>query len=356
MNYQEVGGNLLLKVAIVGASGYTGGELLRLLSRHPHVRVVAVTSEKSAGKPLSAIFPNLEGFFNLTLQPLVPEDLAEKAEFIFTALPHGTSVEPVSALIRAGKRVVDLSADFRLKDPSLYREWYGREHMGKGLLESAVYGLPEIYREKIKGATLVANPGCYPTAGILAVAPLIKNGLIQNDRIYIDGKSAISGAGRSPALPYHFPEAHEGLGAYNVGVHRHTPEIEQALSDVSGESIRVTFVPHLIPANRGLLCTVYAPLASPVEAGDVAALYKRFYDNEPFIRILDAGRQPNIRDVRGANFCDIGIAIDRRTLCMIVTSVIDNLVKGAAGEAIQNMNIMMGFEETTGLLEPGVFP
>lgn len=346
----------MLKVAIAGASGYTGGELLRLLFRHPHVRVVAVTSEKSAGKPLSAIFPNLEGFFNLILQPLVPGDLAEKAEFIFTALPHGTSVEPVSAFIRSGKRVVDLSADFRLKDLSLYREWYGMEHRGKELLESAVYGLPEIYREKIRGAALVANPGCYPTAGILAIAPLIKNGLIQNDRIYIDAKSAISGAGRGPALPYHFPEAHEGLEAYKVGIHRHTPEIEQALSDVSGGSIKVTFVPHLIPANRGLLCTVYAPLASAVETGEISRIYKKFYDREPFIRILDTGRQPNIRDVRGANFCDIGIAIDRRNRCIIVTAAIDNLVKGAAGEAIQNMNIMAGFEETTGLMEPGMFP
>ncbi len=346
----------MLKIAIAGASGYTGGELLRLLSRHPHVRVVAVTSEKSAGKPVGAIFPNLDGFFDLILQPLVPEDLAEKAEFIFTALPHGTSVEPVSAFIRSGKRVVDLSADFRLKDPSLYREWYGMEHKGKELLDSAVYGLPEIYREKIRGAVLVANPGCYPTAGILAIAPLIKNGLIQNDRIYIDAKSAISGAGRGPALPYHFPEAHEGLEAYKVGVHRHTPEIEQALSDISGGNIKVTFVPHLIPANRGLLCTVYAPLASAVEAGEITRIYKKFYDNEPFIRILDTGRQPNIRDVRGANFCDIGIAVDRRNRCIVVTSAIDNLVKGAAGEAIQNMNIMMGFEETTGLMEPGVFP
>jgi len=346
----------LFKVAIVGASGYTGGELLRLLSRHPRVRVVAVTSEKSAGKPVSAVFPNLSGFFNLNLRPLVTEDLSEEAEFIFTALPHGTSVEPVSALVRSGKRVIDLSADFRLKDPSLYREWYEMEHREKELLENAVYGLPELYREEIRRATLVANPGCYPTAGILAIAPLIENGMIETNRIYIDAKSAISGAGRGPALPYHFPEAHEGLEAYKVGIHRHTPEIEQTLSDIAGESIRVTFVPHLIPANRGLLCTVYAPLSSHVEEGEIIDIYRRYYDNEPFIRILDAGRQPNIRNVRGANFCDIGIVVDKRNWCVIVTSAIDNLVKGAAGVAIQNMNIMAGLDETLGLMEPGLFP
>ena len=346
----------MLKVAVAGASGYTGGELLRLLSLHPHVQVVAVTSEKSSGRPVAEIFPNLKGFFNLTLQPLAPQELAEKADLIFTALPHGTSIGSVSEIVKAGKRVVDLSADFRLRDPSLYQEWYGIEHTDKGLLEKAVYGLPELYREQIRGAVLVANPGCYPTASILALSPLLKSRLILHERIYIDAKSAVSGAGRVPSLPYHFPEAHEGLEAYKVGTHRHIPEIEQVLSDISGEGITVSFVPHLIPVNRGLLCTVYAPLASSIEVDGVITVYKKFYGNEPFVRVLDTGQQPNIRNVRGANFCDIGIAIDRRNRCIIVTSAIDNLVKGAAGEAIQNMNIMMGFEETTGLMQPGMFP
>ena len=216
----------MLKVAVAGASGYTGGELLRLLYLHPQVQVVAVTSEKSSGRPVTEIFPNLKGFFNLTLQHLVPQKLTEIADFIFTALPHGTSIGPVHEMVKAGKRVVDLSADFRLKDPSLYQEWYGIEHTGKALLKTAAYGLPELYRERIQGAVLVANPGCYPTASILALAPLLKNRLILHERIYIDAKSAVSGAGRAPSLPYHFPEAHEGLEAYKVGTHRHIPEIE----------------------------------------------------------------------------------------------------------------------------------
>lgn len=346
----------MLKVAIAGASGYTGGELLRLLSQHPYAQVAVVTSEKSAGKPLAGVFPNLNRFFNLTLQPLVPQELADKAELIFTALPHGSSIGPVSEFIKMGKRVVDLSADFRLKDPFLFEQWYGVEHTARALLDMAVYGLPEIYRDRIKGATLVANPGCYPTASILALAPLIRNRLVLNERIYIDAKSAISGAGRGPSLPYHFPEAHEGMEAYKIGTHRHTPEIEQVLTDIAGEGVCVCFAPHLIPANRGLLCTIYAPIASLIEIEEVVSLYRKFYNDEPFVRVLDPGRQPNIRDVRGANFCDIGIAIDRRNRCIIVTSAIDNLVKGAAGEAIQNMNIMMSFEETAGLMQPGVFP
>lgn len=346
----------MLKVAVAGASGYTGGELLRLLSLHPQVQVVAITSEKSSGRPIAELFPNLKGFFKLTLQSLAPQELAEKADLIFTALPHGTSIEPVHEMVKAGRRVVDLSADFRLKDPSQYQEWYGIEHTDKGLLKTAVYGLPELYRKQIRDATLVANPGCYPTAGILALAPLLKDRLIHLERIYIDAKSSISGAGRGPSLPYHFPEAHEGMEAYKVGTHRHIPEIEQVLSDISGTGIKVTFVPHLIPANRGLLCTVYAPLSVSIEVEEVAARYRKFYNNEPFVRVLDLGQQPNIRGVKGSNFCDIGIAIDRRNRCVIVTSAIDNLVKGAAGEAIQNMNIMMGFEETTGLMQPGIFP
>ena len=351
----------MLKIAVAGASGYTGGELLRLLAQHPYVQVVSVTSERSSGKPVTEIFPYLKGFFDLTLQPLNPKAMAEKAEFIFAALPHGSSIGAVSEFIEMGKKVVDLSADFRLKDPLVYEEWYGEEwyglkHSSRALLDMAVYGLPEVYRVKIKGALLVANPGCYPTAAILALAPLLKNRIISREHIYIDGKSAISGAGRLPALPYHFPEAHEGMEAYKAGAHRHTPEIEQVLSEISRAPMHVCFVPHLIPANRGLLCTVYAPAAIDGDAGDIVDLYKEFYHDEPFVRVLEAGRQPNIRDVRGANFCDIGIALDKRNGCIIVTSAIDNLVKGAAGAAIQNMNIMMGFEETAGLKQPGLFP
>lgn len=349
----------MLKVAIVGASGYTGGELLRLLCNHPEAEVVAVSSEKSAGKPLIHTFPNLKKFFNLTLEPLDPPKIAEKSDLIFTALPHGTSIEPVGEFLRLGKKVVDLSADFRLRDPLLYKQWYGIEHSNKTLLSKAVYGLPELYRDNIRKTSFVSNPGCYPTASILAIAPLLKNETIINDGtvpIFIDAKSSISGAGRGPSLPYHFPEAHEGMEAYKVGTHRHIPEIEQALSEAAGVQVNVCFVPHIIPANRGMLCTVYASLSSLLTTEEVIGLYREFYSNEPFIRILDPGMQPNIRDVKGANFCDIGIAVDKRNRCVIVTSVIDNLVKGASGQAVQNMNLMMGFEETAGLMHPGLFP
>ncbi len=346
----------MLKVAIAGASGYTGGELLRLLYNHPQVEVVAVSSEKSAGKQLIETFPNLKKFFNLTLESLDPQKIAEKCDFIFTALPHGSSIGPVGEFVEMGKKVVDLSADYRIKDPVLYEQWYGKEHTNKNLLSKTVYGLPEIYRNNIKAASFVANPGCYPTASILAAAPLFKNNIIINERIIVDAKSSISGAGRSPSLPYHFPEAHEGMEAYKVGAHRHTPEIEQALSEAAGMTVNVCFVPHLIPANRGMLCTVYAPLALALTTEELISLYRKFYNEETFVRILDQGMQPNIRDVKGSNFCDIGIVVDTRNKCVIVTSVIDNLVKGASGQAVQNMNLMMGFEETAGLMHPGLFP
>lgn len=346
----------MLKVAVAGASGYTGGELLRLLALHPYVKVVAVTSEKSSGKPITQLFPSLSRFYDLTLEPLSSEIAAGEAEFIFTALPHGTSVTPVSEFIRMGKMVVDLSADFRLKDPFTYEEWYGIKHNEASLLQSAVYGLPEIYRNRIKGAALVANPGCYPTASILGIVPLIEKRLYNGGKIIIDAKSAISGAGRSLSLSFHYPEANEAMEAYKVGVHRHTPEIEQVLSDIAGNPVTACFVPHLIPASRGLLSTCYVPSDFSGETGDIIKIYREFYDNESFVRVLDAGRQPNIRDVKGANFCDIGITLDKRNGCIIVTAAIDNLVKGAAGAAIQNMNIMKGYEETTGLMQPGLFP
>lgn len=346
----------MLKVAVAGASGYTGGELLRLLALHPYVKVVAVTSEKSSGKPITQLFPGLSRFYDLTLEPLSSERIAGEADFVFAALPHGTSVAPVSEWVKMGKMVVDLSADFRLKDPLTYEKWYGVKHTATSLLQSASYGLPELYRSRIKGASLIANPGCYPTASILGIAPLMKNRLHNGGKIIIDAKSAISGAGRSLSIAFHYPEANEGMEAYKAGTHRHIPEIEQVLSDVAGCAVTTCFVPHLIPANRGLLSTCYVPSDFSGEAQDMVALYRDFYQGEPFVRVLDAGRQPNIRDVRGANFCDIGIALDKRNGCIMVTSAIDNLVKGASGAAIQNMNIMKGYEETTGLMHPGLFP
>ncbi len=346
----------MIKVAIAGASGYTGGELLRILASHPQVEVVSITSERSAGKPLDQVFPYLKQFFSLFFEPLDMDKLSSVGDVIFTALPHGTSMEPVGKLVDRGKKVVDLSADFRLNKPELYEEWYGMRHMRSDLLSMSVYGLPEIYGDAIKKAQLVANPGCYPTASILALAPLLRYGLIRTDSIFIDAKSGVSGAGRSPAMAYHFTEIHDGLSAYKVGIHRHTPEMAQEFSKMAGEDVNIYFVPHLVPINRGILCTTYALLRKTLTPGEVIDIYREFYENAPFVRILEEGRQPSIKDVRGSNFCDIGITISRDKRSIIVISAIDNLVKGAAGAAVQNMNLMMGLDETEGLKAPGWFP
>jgi N-acetyl-gamma-glutamyl-phosphate reductase len=345
-----------LRIAIVGSSGYTGGELSRLLLQHPRAIITAVTSEKSAGQPLTAIFPHLVGLTRLICEPLDPAVIAEKADFIFLALPHVTAQEAAFRFNALGKKVVDLSADYRLSDPAVYEKWYEHRHQYPELLKLAVYGLPELHREKIQKALLIANPGCYPTSAILGLAPLVKNNAIDLNAIIIDSKSGVTGAGRSPALAYHYPEVNEGLMAYKIGTHRHTPEIEQELGELAGKTIALSFTPHLIPLNRGILTTIYATLNSGTDTGRLSALYREFYENEPFIRVLDAGQFPNVRNVRGSNFCDIGVYVDPRTGRAVVVTAIDNLVKGAAGQAIQNMNLMAGFDETDGLRIAGLFP
>jgi N-acetyl-gamma-glutamyl-phosphate reductase len=345
-----------VNIAIVGSSGYTGGELYRLLINHPRVRVTAVTSEKSAGKPLTSIFPQLAGLTELVCEPLNPEAIAQKADFVFLALPHVTAQEAAYRFHELGKKVVDLSADYRLADPAVYELWYEHCHQYPELLKSAVYGLPELHRERIRRASLVANPGCYPTGAILALAPLIKKGIVNLKSIIIDSKSGVSGAGRSPSLAHHFPEVNEGLMAYKIGTHRHTPEIEQELKILAGQSVMISFTPHLIPMNRGILTTSYAALNTAADTGVVHTLYREFYRDEPFVRLLAPGEFPNVRNVRGSNFCDIGIYADRRTDRVVVVSAIDNLVKGASGQAIQNMNLMLGFHEMEGIKIAGLFP
>lgn len=345
-----------INVAIAGASGYAGGETLRILVSHPRVKIVAATSEKSAGKPLSSMFPALAGLTDLVYDTLDPEMLAKKAEVIFLALPHKSSA-PVAAVInKAGKKVIDLSADLRLKDIEVYKKWYGEEHSHPGLLKNAVYGLPEIKINKIKGADLVSNPGCYPTGAILGLAPLIEEGIIDLKGIVIDSKSGVTGAGRSLELGYLFSEVNEGVKAYKVGVHRHTPEIEQELGFLAGKKVNVSFTPHLIPMDRGILTTIYTDIKKDIGEKDLIALYKRYYSQKVFIRVLEQGRFPCTKDVRGTNFCDIGLKVDSRIGRIIVVTAIDNLGKGAAGQAIQNMNIMMGLEEKEGLFFPGLFP
>ena len=349
-----------LKAAVLGASGYTGGELLRLLSCHPYVTVTDVTADKSVGLPVTSLFPHLETFHGFRFAPLDVKPILNKVDLVFSALPHTKAMGPVTACVRAKKPVIDLSADFRLIERDTYERWYGTPHASPALLKKAVYGLPELHRARIRRARLVAVPGCYPTAAILQLSPLLAHRLIQPDTIVVDAKSGISGAGRSPALPYHFPEAHDSLTAYNVTRHRHTPEIEQELNRIvrgrKGANVNVVFTPHLIPMNRGLLSTAYAKLRIPLTNDRATALYTDFYANERFVRIREESTSVSPTNVRGSNFCDIGVFVDRRTDHVITVSALDNLVKGAAGQAIQSMNLMMGFPEETGLTAPGIFP
>jgi len=354
-----------IRIAIAGASGYAGAELVRLVAQHPHFELIAVTSEKSAGAPVGSVFPSLAGFVPLTFQALAPEKIAEQADALFLALPHTKSLAPVAACMGTGKFVVDLSADFRLKDPAAYERWYQTPHTQADVLKQAVYGLPELHREAIAKAKLVASPGCYPTAAILQLAPLFAQDLVQPHTVVIDAKSGISGAGRSPALAYHFPEAHESLEPYKIGQHRHIPEIEQELlalvqrqapsSKIDAASSTVTFTPHLVPMNRGILSTAYCRLKSPMAVADVRALYQTFYKNDRFVR-LSHDIVPNPRYIKGSNYCDVGVYADAHAGWIVTVAALDNLVKGAAGQAIQAMNLMLGLPEDTGLNAPAAYP
>jgi N-acetyl-gamma-glutamyl-phosphate reductase len=346
----------MIRIAICGGSGYTGVELLRILSLHPDARVTAITSEKSAGKKLAGLFPHLHKYGDLVYEPLNKEKLLNKADLFFLALPHGASQEAVNFFFRNGKKVIDLSADFRLKDPGTYDEWYGLPHDFVPVLKKAVYGLPEVYRNKIKKARLIANPGCYPTGAILGLLPAIKGGLIDLSSIIIDSKSGTSGAGRKADLTVSFCEVNEGFKAYAIGTHRHTPEIEQELSLLCGREVTVNFTPHLLPVDRGILTTIYAKLIKKTDTASVLKVYKKRYTGEPFVIVLDEGVFPNIKNVRGTNFCEVGVKVNMRTNTLIVVSAIDNLVKGASGQAVHNMNIMMGIEEGKGLGSLALFP
>lgn len=336
------------KVAIIGATGYTGVELLRLLLRHPGVEVTALTSQKYAGVPIGQVFPSLAKQIEMKCEELSVEEISKKADLIFTALPHKTAMETVPLFYRAGKKVVDLSADFRLKDPSVYERWY-QKHTASDLLSDSVYGLPELHRDAIKSAKIVGNPGCYPTGALIGLIPLIKKRLITDEGIVIDSKSGVSGAGRDVVLESLFCEVNEGVKAYKVFAHRHTPEIEQEASLLAQTKITLTFVPHLIPMDRGILTTLYVPLANKMKTEELLDAFQEVYEGEPFIRLYPKGKLPNTKDVRGSNFCDMGMAVSETGDRAVIVTAIDNLVKGASGEAIQNMNIMLGYPETTGL-------
>ena len=341
------------RVGIINVTGYAGVELARLLSRHPSVELVSVSGRSAAGKKLGEVFPHMASV-DLT----ITAELGE-VDFAFSALPHKESLDVVKALVSGGVKVVDISADFRLKDPALYQEWYGFSHTAPELLAETVYGLPEIYRKDIAKARLVANPGCYPTSAILALAPAIKAGLI-GSHVIIDSKSGLSGSGRTLNLSSHYAEANEDVAAYALEGHRHLPEIEQEVARfMHGAKPVVTFVPHLVPMTRGILSTIYAHLSGRLEASkdgiaELKTLFQDFYKDEPFVRISPA--PPHSKDTTGSNMCLIYPTIDIRSGRVIIISAIDNLVKGAAGQAIQNMNIMLGFPETTGLEAAALYP
>ena len=346
----------MLKTLICGGSGYAGGELLRILSKHPEVSVTGVTSEKSAGKSVTDLFPCLYHYASLRYEPLRKEHILHKADLFFMALPHAASQEAVDFFYRHKKKVIDLSADYRLRKPEVYEAWYKVPHRFRNSLKAAVYGLPELYRSKIKKSALVANPGCYPTGAILGLLPALKKRLIDGSFLVIDSKSGASGAGRKADVSLSYCEVNEGFKAYAIGTHRHTPEIEQELSVSSGKEIKVNFTPHLLPLDRGILTTIYSPVSQKTSAEAILKAYEVFYKKEPFVRVLKYGLYPNIKNVRGTNYCEIGLKLNERTNTLIIVTAIDNLVKGAAGQAVHNMNIMMGFDEKAGLDMPALIP
>lgn len=346
----------MIDVGIVGASGYGGGELLRWLSSHPDARVKAATSSTYADKPVSASFPGLANRLNLTFSAgSDPQEMAGCA-VVFLARGNGAAMKVAPELLAMGCKVIDLSADFRFRDPADHAVWYGMAHASPNLTRSAVYGLPELHRDEIRGATLVGNPGCYSTTSILALAPLVAGRLIDNGSIIIDGKSGVSGAGRSQfGLDFHFSEVNESTSAYKAGgTHRHTGEIEQELSLLANMPLRVSFTPHLVPMTRGILATCYANLTTMQSADDLRSLYRDFYADAPFVYVTDG--LPATKHTTGSNMCHIGLVTDGRTNRVTVVSSTDNLGKGMVGQAIQNMNLMCGFEETAGLTTPGMWP
>ncbi len=349
----------MLKVAVAGASGYMGAELLRLLLVHPRVHLVAVTSERLSAEPVSALYPHLRGLSTLSFEALDPERLARDAECVFLALPHMESQKVVPVLRRSGRKAIDLSADYRLKDAADYTTWYKTPHTDRDGLAEAVYGLPELHRKATASASIVANPGCYPVGAVLAIAPLLKSGLARGEGIVIDGKSGVTGAGaqgRKVDPMYLYTEANENLQAYAVAAHRHTPEIEQELSGLVGYPVTVGFTPHLIPLNRGLLTTASVPLARPATTAELLGCYREFYGGEPFVRVLPEGVLPTTRAVTGSNYCDVTVVADPRTRRAVCLSAIDNLGKGGAANGIQNLNLMCGWDERLGLEAPPVYP
>jgi N-acetyl-gamma-glutamyl-phosphate reductase len=345
-----------IRAIVVGGTGYTGAELVRLVLGHPYLELVSIVGNTTAGQVVSDVLPSLQGIVDAVVQPFEPDVIAAQADVAFCALPHAASAEAVSALRQRGQKVLDLSADFRFEDLSVYETWYGKHPVPERLSE-AVYGLVELHREELRTADLIAVPGCYPTASTLALAPLVKNGLIRLDGIAVDAKSGVSGAGRGVSSATHFPETAEGARAYKAGAHRHGPEIEQELSRLAGAPLNITFVPHLLPMSRGILATCYAqPVDSNVTVGACTEAARSLYTGSPSVHVLDEGQHPDTLWVRGSNRVHLGYAQDENSGMIIAMSAIDNLVKGASGQAIQCLNVRFGLDEGSGLEAPAQWP
>jgi N-acetyl-gamma-glutamyl-phosphate reductase len=335
----------MVRVAILGATGYTALELIKILLRHPEAEITTLTSRSEGNPPVASIHPQLTGRIDLAMEDLGPVAVAGRAECAFCCLPPGAAATVIPQLLAAGTRVVDFSADYRLQTPQVYEQWYGEKHSDPDRLGKVVYGLPELFREKIRPAQLIANPGCYPTSAILPLAPFLTRGLIDPQTIIVDSKSGVSGAGRTPKLTTHYPECNESISAYNVGRHRHTPEIEEVLGIATGREVRVIFTPHLVPMDRGILSTIYSQPVGELAEEQALDTLREFYADEPFVRVVD--HLPGSKDTGDTNFCDITARVVRGKL--ITISCLDNLIKGASGAAVQNFNLMYGFPETTAL-------
>jgi len=344
----------MIKVAVLGATGYAGIELVRLLTNHPEVSIEVLGSQSFSGKKISEVYPNLKGILEKECSEVDMEAVA-KCDVAFTALPHGASKTVIPALLETGVKVIDLSGDYRYDDAAVYEEWYGEPHSSPELLAESVYGLCELHRDKIKNARLIGNPGCYTTCSILGAAPLLAKGLADTKNIIIDAKSGVTGAGRGLSLGCHFCECTENTKAYKIATHRHTSEIEQELSNIAGENIMLSFTPHLIPQKRGILATIYMNLNKPCTTEEIQKLYEEYYKDEFFVRVKALGELPETKHVAGSNFLDIGVCVDKRLNRAVIVSALDNIVKGAAGQAIQNMNIMFGLDEKTALNQAGFY-
>jgi N-acetyl-gamma-glutamyl-phosphate reductase len=338
----------MIRAAVAGATGYAGAELVRLLTGHPAVDLTMITSRQFAGQRFDRVFPSMAGRLDLVCEELDADRICEAADVVFTALPHKLPMNIAPEVLKRGRKMIDLSADFRFPEAGMYESVY-QPHSSAELLKESVYGLSEVYAAEIAAARLVGNPGCYPTSVLLPLVPLVKGGLVDIDGIVADSKSGVSGAGRSPSLTVHYCEVNESFKAYKVAAHRHAPEMESVLSRQAAQPVRITFVPHLLPMTRGMLTTLYARPAGTPTAQMVQDCLTAFYAGRPFVRLRPPGAAPDTLHVRGTNYCDIGFVLDERTRCLVLMSAIDNLGKGAAGQAVQNMNLMFGLDETAGL-------